>query len=96
MAEVMACRRLTLPAEMIINYAADIHPQVMAFQEVAAGGEFDLSAVTDIDTAGLQILLLAKKRAAAAGVPLAFVSASPAVEAIFALIQREDLLVCAQ
>ena len=96
MAELQACRRLVMPAELTIGYAADVAPQLLAFQEIAEPGELDLSKVSDIDTAGLQLLLLAKKRASAAGVALNFVAASPAVTALFALIQREDLLASAQ
>lgn len=45
----------------------------------------DLSAVTEIDTAGLQVLMAARKTAAARGVALPVAAVSPCVEALTTL-----------
>lgn len=48
--------------------------------------EIDLSGVTDIDTAGVQLLMLAKKTAQAARRELRLVAHSPAVIEVFELL----------
>ncbi len=48
--------------------------------------EIDLSGVTEIDTAGLQLLMLAKKAALAAHRELRLVAYSPAVMDVFELL----------
>jgi anti-anti-sigma regulatory factor len=47
---------------------------------------FDLSAVTEFDSAGLQLLLIARQEAARLGKQLAVPAASPAVRDVFALL----------
>jgi anti-sigma B factor antagonist len=48
--------------------------------------ELDLSGVTELDTAGLQILVLAKQAAQAAGSSLLLSAHSPAVLEVFELL----------
>ncbi|AKJ27103.1 STAS domain-containing protein [Caldimonas brevitalea] len=69
---------LTLTGEMTIYRAHEI--KVLLLQAVADGQtELDLSGVAELDTAGLQLLILAKREAAARGGALRFIQHSPAV-----------------
>lgn len=49
--------------------------------------ELDLSGVEELDTAGLQVLLWAKREAAAHDKPLPFANHSPAVVEVFDLLK---------
>ncbi len=67
-----------LAGEMTIYHAAAMKQGLLDC--IARGGEieFNLSDVVEMDTAGFQLLLLAKREAAAAGKPLRLVAHSPA------------------
>lgn len=65
--------------EMTIYTAAQIKPALLALLEGCNEAELDLSGVGEIDSAGLQLLLLAKREAAQAGKPLRLAGHSPAV-----------------
>jgi anti-anti-sigma factor len=70
--------RLAIEGELTIYTAADSKPKLLGALRAPAT-EFDLSQVTEIDSAGLQLLLLAKREARAAGIELHFTGHSSAV-----------------
>lgn len=70
---------LRLEGELTIYTAAESRARLL---ETLAGADcptVDLSAVTEVDTAGLQLLILAKREAARLGKPLLYQGHSPAV-----------------
>jgi anti-anti-sigma factor len=77
---------LQIEGEMTIYRAAELHGLLQ--QQLAAGNglEIDLSAVTEIDSAGAQLLVAAKKTAQAAGRELRLIGHSPAVLEVFELL----------
>lgn len=68
-----------IEGEMTIYTAAAIKPELLALLDAGNEAELDLSQVAEIDSAGLQLLLLAKREASRAGKSLRLVSHSPAV-----------------
>ncbi len=64
--------------ELTIQRAAELKP-VLVQAARAEAPLIDLSGVTELDTAGVQLLLLARRVAAARGVPLRLAAASEAV-----------------
>ena len=68
---------LSIVGELTIYRAAELKDALLA-EAALPGGRLDLGGVTDIDTAGLQLLLLARREAAACGhvLPLQPVSAA--------------------
>ncbi len=72
---------LALRDGLVINQAAILRE--MLVQALANGTRaVDLSAVSDCDTAGVQLLISACKTAEASGGPLVLRAASPAVQEI--------------
>jgi anti-anti-sigma factor len=83
---------LRVEGEMTIYSAAAITERVVGAVKGATGKvSLDLSQVTDIDTAGLQILLLARKLARTHG-GLAVVDPNPRVEALLRLLRLDDMI----
>lgn len=81
---------------MTIYTAAALAGRVIAAVTDTSGeASLDLSQVTDIDTAGLQILLMARKLARSRG-GLALIDPSPRVEALLRLCRLEDSIVSRQ
>lgn len=82
-------RTLALAGELTIYAAAEAKAPLLAplLAPLADCGELviDLAGVSEIDSAGLQLLLLVRREAVAAGRPLAFADASPAVAELVAL-----------
>ncbi|MCE5233865.1 MAG: STAS domain-containing protein [Mizugakiibacter sp.] len=74
---------------MSIYRARELKQTLHAPLEKTATIEVDLSAVTELDTAGLQLLLLAKRSAQARQGDLRIVAHSPAVGEVFALLQLD-------
>ncbi|MEV4510072.1 STAS domain-containing protein [Dactylosporangium sp. NPDC049525] len=75
---------LELDGELTIAVAAEQQARLRAFLQQAAGAfEIDLSGVTELDTAGLQLLLAARREAAQRGAALTFLSPSRAVHDVF-------------
>ncbi len=73
--------------------AALVGKQVIAaLTERAATRVLDLSKVSELDTAGLQILLVARRHAAALGRELQLISPSPAVCDVLELLQLATLV----
>ena len=74
---------LRIEGELTIFRAAELKPLLLAEPLPLA---IDLSGVTDIDTAGVQLLMLAKNTARAQQRELRLVAYSPAVIEVFALL----------
>jgi anti-sigma B factor antagonist len=77
---------LRIEGELTIYRAAELKQALLDAVAGAALLEVDLSGVTEIDTAGLQLLMLAKKTAQAAQRELRLVAHSPAVIDVFELL----------
>lgn len=90
-----AAEPLRLDGELSIYRAAELKPLMLGALSAVGGAaqtRFDLSEVSEIDTAGVQLLLLARREAAACGVVLELAAASPAVRSAFALLELESHL----
>lgn len=74
---------LRIEGEFTIYRAMELKPLLFAEPPVT---EIDLSAVTELDSSGLQLLMLAKKTALAQGRTLALVEHSEAVIEVFELL----------
>ena len=74
---------LRLEGEFTIFRAMELKPALLANPPV---DEIDLSGVTELDTAGVQLLMLAKKTALAQQRNLKLVGHSPAVLEVFELL----------
>ncbi|HJV22131.1 MAG TPA: STAS domain-containing protein [Holophagaceae bacterium] len=72
--------------ELTIFSAARAKQDFLEALEVHAAPEVDLSAVEEIDTAGVQVLLWAKQEAVRRGRALPFAYHSPAVVEVFDLL----------
>ncbi len=72
-------QKLTLEGELTIYSAAETKTQLLAFLDSANELEINLAEVSEIDTAGLQLLILAKQEARRSGKKLHFSLHSPAV-----------------
>jgi len=81
---------LAVEGEMTIYRAAELKPALLDIVRTphlsAAAPAIDLSAVTEFDSAGLQLLLLARREAQRLGKSLTLQDASPAVREVFALL----------
>jgi anti-sigma B factor antagonist len=76
---------LAIEGELTIFTAAERKTQLLAFLKSADALAINLAGVTDIDTAGLQLLILSKREAAQAGKTLSFVMHSNTVLEILEL-----------
>jgi len=79
-----------IEGEFTIYRAAELAPAMKAaLDEVAAGGalEIDLSGVTEMDSAGVQLLMSAKRSAAESGRALRMAGLSPAADDVFRTLQ---------
>ncbi|GAA0939823.1 STAS domain-containing protein [Virgisporangium aurantiacum] len=64
----------TVDGELTIISAVEQNQRLQALLTGDTAVEVDLSGVTEVDTSGLQVLLLAKREAERLGVPLVFQS----------------------
>lgn len=71
--------RLTVNQDLTIYHALEIKQQLVEGLERSEVLELDLSQVAEIDTAGLQLLIFAKREASRLDKPLSIVAHSPAV-----------------
>lgn len=78
-----AVRRVALAGELTIQTASQEKAGLLALLDVTtdegADLELDLSGITELDTAGLQLLLMARREAAAAGRSLSLTAPSQTV-----------------
>lgn len=72
--------RLTVREDMTIYHALDLKQRLISALETSNDLELDLAQVGEIDTAGLQLLILAKREAARCGKAMTIVAHSPAVQ----------------
>jgi anti-anti-sigma regulatory factor len=78
-----ATKLLKIEGELTIFRAMELKPAMLPTPPLT---DIDLSGVTDLDTAGLQLLMLAKKTALAEQRELRLVGHSPAVLEVFELL----------
>lgn len=71
--------KLQLEGEMTIYTAADLKDRILSPLAACGRVEIDLSQVSEMDSAGLQLMILAKREAGAQGKDIRFVGHSPAV-----------------
>lgn len=74
---------LRIEGELTIFRAMELMPVILA---VPSPQEIDLSGVTEMDTAGLQLLIAAKRAAVAAQREMHLVRHSPAVLEVFEIL----------
>ncbi len=72
-------KALRLDGELTIYRAAELKDELMKAMAAASPLEIDLSGITEVDGAGLQLLILVKKEAGRQGKTVNFSSHSPAV-----------------
>jgi anti-anti-sigma regulatory factor len=82
-------RRFVVDEELTIVTAAEHRERLLAFLGDSTGIRVDLSGVADIDTAGLQVLVLARDEGARLGLPVTFTEPSAAVTEVLALTRLE-------
>ena len=70
---------LHIEGDMTIYTAAELKAELLAHLEKAVEREIDLSGVSEMDCAGLQLLILAKRESLRHGVPLRLTGHSRAV-----------------
>ena len=75
-------RRMTIACDLTIYNAEALKDELMHELGLDAALELDLAQVGTIDSAGIQLLMLAKREASAAGKTLAIVAHSPAVQSL--------------
>jgi anti-sigma B factor antagonist len=78
--------RLRIEGEMTIYRAAELKQTLLDALDSSAALEVDLSAVTDLDTAGVQLLMMTRKYARAAERELRLVAPSPVVTEVIELL----------
>lgn len=77
---------LRVEGEMTIYRAAELKPELLAALDASVTLRLDLSGVTELDTAGVQILMMLKAHARANERTLELVAHSPAVLEVFELL----------
>lgn len=77
---------LRIEGEMTIYRAAELKQTLLASLDLAEELEVDLAAVTELDTSGVQILILAKQQALARQRKLRLIAHSPAVLDVLELL----------
>lgn len=82
--------RLQIAGDMTIYTALELKQQLVASLTAGPALEVDLSAVSELDTAGLQQLVLARRQAMRSGRPWRLVAMSAAVQEVLALLRLED------
>ena len=78
--------RISIDGEMTIYRAADLRVVVLEALRKSRVLEIDLAGITELDTAGLQVLMLAKQTANADKRELRLLRHSPAVVEIFEML----------
>lgn len=81
-----AAGTLYIVGEMTIYRAAELKDVLLQALQAPRPLEVDLAEVTDIDSAGVQLLMMAKQAARAQGTDLRLVRHSPAVLDVFELL----------
>jgi anti-anti-sigma factor len=81
-----AAARSSLDGELTIYRAAELKQTLLELLATPGALEIDLSKVTELDSAGVQVMLLAQRTAAAKGASLRFVAHSPPVVQVLRLL----------
>ncbi|GID32423.1 STAS domain-containing protein [Paractinoplanes brasiliensis] len=84
-----APRRFVVDEELTIVTAADHRQRLLAALGDPNGLSIDLSGVADIDTAGLQLLVMARAEGERLGIPVEFAEPSAAVTEALSLTRLE-------
>lgn len=82
--------RFAIEGEMTIYNALALKDQLLAPLDRCAHMVIDLAGVSEIDAAGLQLLVMAKTEAGARGIGLSLVGHSPAVLEVLELCNLEN------
>ena len=82
----MSSATLRLDGELTIYRAAELKPLIIDALQPGGTLEIDLAGVSEIDSAGVQLLMLAKREAQARGGELHLCGHSPAVLDVFDLL----------
>lgn len=82
----MTARTLCIEGELSIYRAAELKAVLLEALDGGAPLEIDLAGVTELDSAGVQLLMLVKQEAGRRGQALALVRHSPAVLDVFELL----------
>ena len=77
---------LRIEGELTIYHAAELKQMLLPLPSGNDAIELDLSRVSEIDSAGVQLLLLARREASRAGREWRLGATSPAVDEAFALL----------
>lgn len=83
---------LVIDGELTIHTAGDRKTELLALLERGDTLTVDLSAVTELDTAGLQLLLLTRREATQLGKTLEITAASNAVTEALAIVHLDARL----
>jgi len=84
---------LSVQGEMTIYRAGELAAELLAAAcRATAAVRIDLSEVTELDTAGLQILLMLRRAVAARGVHLELVRPSACVQEVLELCRQQPLI----
>jgi anti-sigma B factor antagonist len=86
----MTAARLEVEGELTIPWAAEQHERVLRFLGEGPDLELSLAGVTDMDTTGLQLLLLARQEARRRDVRLRLTDHSPAVRDVLAVAWLDE------
>lgn len=78
-------RRVSLEGELSIYRAAELKPHLLEQLERADSLELDLANVAELDTAGVQLLVMVKREGARTNKPVRLVGHSDAVIEVFEL-----------
>jgi anti-sigma B factor antagonist len=78
-------RRVAIDDELTIVTAASHREMLLAALRDSPGVRIELSGIPDLDTAGLQVLLLVREEAARLHVPVEFADPSAAVAEVLTL-----------
>lgn len=90
--KAQAAKHDVLTGEATIYRAADLKNELMELLDSASPIRIDLSGVPEIDSSGIQLLLAAKKAAAAQGKTLQFLAPSAGIRSVAALLGLEAQL----
>ena len=78
--------RVTIGGDMTVYSAEELKQKLVQVLAEPKALDINLSGVEEIDSAGIQLLMMAKKSRAAAGLPLRLVDHSKAVMAAFEIM----------
>jgi anti-sigma B factor antagonist len=91
-AAASGCRILGIEGELTVHTAADRRGELIAMADAGDDVELDLSAVTELDTAGLQLLLLVRREVLRGGGRLTITAASRTVDDVLAIAHLNHTL----